>query len=126
MKKTVFCICENKDTEQLRGNYEADQRLCFPYMESVIPLLAKSKISCHQLSSVVVQPGLCQTWSENPKTGFLTTRLKLCLWQNNLRFSQRKYCPSGIFYSLSRYSFLSDMLHCDSFRLVTSAETLHN
>ena len=25
--------------------------------------------------SVVVQPGLCQTWSETPKTGFLRTRL---------------------------------------------------
>ena len=26
-------------------------------------------------SSVVVHPGLCGTWSETPKTGFLTTRL---------------------------------------------------
>ena len=24
---------------------------------------------------MAVQPGLCRTWSENPKTGFLTTRL---------------------------------------------------
>ena len=24
---------------------------------------------------MVVQPGLCRTWSETPKTGFLTTRL---------------------------------------------------
>ena len=24
---------------------------------------------------MTVQPGLCQTWSETPKTGFLTTRL---------------------------------------------------
>ena len=24
---------------------------------------------------MAVQPGLCQTWSETPKTGFLTTRL---------------------------------------------------
>ena len=24
---------------------------------------------------MVVQPGLCGTWSETPKTGFLTTRL---------------------------------------------------
>ena len=27
--KTGFCICENKDADQLRGNREADQRLCF-------------------------------------------------------------------------------------------------
>ena len=25
---------------------------------------------------MAVQPGLCRTWSETPKTGFLTTRLK--------------------------------------------------
>ena len=31
-------------------------------------------------SSVALQPGLCRTWSETPKTGFLTTRLILsCL-----------------------------------------------
>ena len=26
-EKTGFCICENKDADQLRGNREADQRL---------------------------------------------------------------------------------------------------
>ena len=39
--------------------------------------LLKSGISSLQPSSVVVQPGLCRTWSETPKTGFLTTRLIL-------------------------------------------------
>ena len=30
MRKPTFCICENKDVDQLRGNHrEADQRLCF-------------------------------------------------------------------------------------------------
>ena len=29
MRKPAFCICENKDPDQLRGNREADQRLCF-------------------------------------------------------------------------------------------------
>ena len=29
MRKPGFCICENKDADQLRGNREADQRLCF-------------------------------------------------------------------------------------------------
>ena len=29
---------------------------------------------------MVVQPGLCRTWSETPKTDFLTTRLVLCKW----------------------------------------------
>ena len=29
MRKPDFCICENKDADQLRGNPEADLRLCF-------------------------------------------------------------------------------------------------
>ena len=77
VRKLAFCICENKDADQLRGNREADQRLCFRYTDSTIPLLARSKVSCLKTSSVTEQPGLCQTWSETPKTGFLRTRLKL-------------------------------------------------
>ena len=44
MRKPAFCICENKDTDQLRGNREADQRLCFRYIDSTIPLLSESEI----------------------------------------------------------------------------------
>ena len=44
MRKPAFCICENKDADQLRGNREADQRLCFRYTDSTIPLLFKSEI----------------------------------------------------------------------------------
>ena len=75
MRKPAFCICKNIDADQLRGNREADQRLCFRYTDSTIPLLPKSEISNLQPSSVAVQPGLCGTWSETPKTGFLTTWL---------------------------------------------------
>ena len=77
MTKPAFCICENKDADQLRGNREADQRLCFRYTDSTIPLLSKSEISSLMPSSVAVQTGLCLTRSETPKTGFLTTRLIL-------------------------------------------------
>ena len=45
MRKPAFCICENKDADQLRGNREADQRLCFLYIDSTIPLLSKPEIS---------------------------------------------------------------------------------
>ena len=41
VRKLAFCICENKDADQLRGNREADQRLCFRYIDSTIPLLSK-------------------------------------------------------------------------------------
>ena len=61
MRKPAYCICENKDADQLRGNREADQRLCFRYTDSTIPLLPKSEISSLYLSSVAVQPGLCWT-----------------------------------------------------------------
>ena len=74
MRKSAFCICENKDADQLRVYREADQRLWLRYIDTTIPLLPKSEISSLQLSSVSVQPGLCQNWSETRKTGFLTTR----------------------------------------------------
>ena len=45
MRKPAFCICKNKDADQLRGNREADQRLCFHLTDNAIPLLSKSEIS---------------------------------------------------------------------------------
>ena len=33
MRKPAFCICKNKDADQLRGDREADQRLCFRYID---------------------------------------------------------------------------------------------
>ena len=45
MRKPLFCICENKDTDQPRGNRGADQRLYFRYGGSTIPPLYKSEIS---------------------------------------------------------------------------------
>ena len=82
MRKTFFFSYAKTKTQivvhakLIRGNREADQRLCFHYTESTIPLLPKSEISSLQPSSVAVQPGLCRTWSETPKTGFLKTRLR--------------------------------------------------
>ena len=63
VRKPAFCICENKDADQLRGNREADQRLSFRYTDSTIPLLPKSEIfraSSHLLwlyKLVCVGPG---------------------------------------------------------------------
>ena len=45
MRKPTFCIFENKDADQLRSNWEADQRLCFRYTDSTNPLLSKFEIS---------------------------------------------------------------------------------
>ena len=38
---STICICENKDADQLCSNCTADQRLCFRYTDSTIPLLLK-------------------------------------------------------------------------------------
>ena len=61
-KSFFFCICENKDADQLRSNCAADQRLCFRYTDSTIPLLPDSKfqVSSYILwlcNSVCVGPG---------------------------------------------------------------------
>ena len=61
LRKPVFCICENKDADQLRSNCAADQRLCLRHTDSTIPLLPKSEISRPYPSSVPVKPGLCRT-----------------------------------------------------------------
>ena len=62
MRKPAFCICENKDADQLRGNREADQRLCFRYTDSMSFsfLNTKFQASSHLLwmySLVCVRPG---------------------------------------------------------------------
>ena len=44
MGKPTICIGEDKDADQLRGNREADQRLCFRHTDSTFPLLLKSEI----------------------------------------------------------------------------------
>ena len=63
MRKPSFSICEKKDKDQLRGNREADQHLCFSYIDSTIPLFSRSEIPSFKPSSVAVQFGLCQTRS---------------------------------------------------------------
>ena len=70
IRKPAFCICENKDADQFRGDREADH--AFVFATRIVQLLyflnTKFQASSHQ-------PGLCGTWSETLKTGFLTTRL---------------------------------------------------
>ena len=75
MKKNAFCICVNKGVDQLHSNCAADQCLCFRYTDSTIPLLTESEISSLLTTSMTVQPDLCKTWSETPKTDFVVTRL---------------------------------------------------
>ena len=36
VRKSAFCICENRDADQLRGSCAADQRLCFRFIDSTV------------------------------------------------------------------------------------------
>ena len=57
--------------KQRRSSASADQRLCFRYTDSTIPLLLKYETSSFYPSSVSAQAGSCLTWSERPKAVFL-------------------------------------------------------
>ena len=88
MRKRFFVpICKNKDADQLRSNREADQRLCYCFLN---PKLQASR------HTVAAQSDLCWTWWETPRTGFLTTRLKYISFQMLNIF---KICFSEIFYA---------------------------
>ena len=60
MRKPAFCICENKDADQLHGNGEADQCLYFHYTVRYLYFLnPKFPFSSHGLclySSVCIGP----------------------------------------------------------------------
>ena len=51
VRKPDFCICENKDADQLRS-----QRLCFRYSDSTIPLLPTSACAARFVSDLVRIP----------------------------------------------------------------------
>ena len=56
MTKQTLHLGENKDANQLHGNREADQHLCFHYRDGAF-LLLKSKLSSIEPSSVSAQTG---------------------------------------------------------------------
>ena len=102
MRKPAFCICENKDADQLRGNREADQRPCFRYIDSTSqvrnfkPLATFCGCTAWFVWDLVGNPE--DQFSHNEahlifigeKISFNYTPRKLCLWEGIL-FSR---CPS--------------------------------
>ena len=70
MGKPTICICENKGADQLSSYCEADQRLCFCYTDSTIPLLLISKISSIQHFSVCVAALFVSDLFKNHIVGF--------------------------------------------------------
>ena len=72
MGKPTTCIGENKGADQLHSKLIS----AFVFAS---PLLSKSKISRLQPSVVLVQLGLCQTWSETTLFVFPRGGSKFCI-----------------------------------------------
>ena len=75
MQRPDFCICKNKNADQLHSNHEADQRLCFHYTDSTIPLLPISEISSLLAILCSCTARFVSGLVGNPEDVFLTTRL---------------------------------------------------
>ena len=115
MRKPVFCICERRGADQLRGNSAADQHLHYRYRDSTILLLPKSEISSLCLSSVAVQPGLCRTMSETTKTGFLM--IQLICQVNFSNSSHEPHCEKTCLWGFQTQSDINKSQQAQGFRL---------
>ena len=90
-------------------------------LDSMIPLVSISEISRLHLVSVAAQAGLCLTWLETPKTGFLMTRLSCFVfspWYANLyeprhvKTNKVSVCPAKTQISLGIRPVWSDSSLC--------------
>ena len=109
MGKPTICIGENKGADQLRSNCEADQRLCFRYSDSTIPLLLKSESSSFKLFSVLVQPGFCRTCLETtslvfPRDGSSVFSPNFFEWEFLSDCAFPDHCLLAPFYIKNKYT----------------------
>ena len=74
IRKSAFAICEQQRRRSACVSAPSDQRLCYSLLRQDTSSFYIQNSSL-QLVSIAVQPGLSLTWSENPKTGVLVTRL---------------------------------------------------
>ena len=89
MRKPDFCICDNKGADQLCSNCTADQRLCFHYSDSTIPLL---------LLAIPVNTHESIVFDKNSSTGIHHTHeLAKIAKKHNFTSISRLEFPSAIF-----------------------------
>ena len=74
-EKTCFAICEQQRCRSVCASAQSYQLLRFRYLDSITRLVSISEISNLNIASVAAQAGLCLTWSQTKKTGFLVTRI---------------------------------------------------
>ena len=75
MRKPVYAICEEQWCNQPANLLSLISPFVVHCQDSIIPLVSISETSSLYLASVAEQTGLCLTWSQTPKTGFLVMRL---------------------------------------------------
>ena len=68
MRKPVYATCEQQ-------RHSLISPFVVHCLDGILPLVSISEISSLYLASVAAQAGLCLTWSQTPKAGFLVTRL---------------------------------------------------
>ena len=96
MRKPMFCICQNKDADQLRGNCKADQRLCFCYF--LYFLNSKFQASSHLqwlYSLVCVRPGqIPNCWFSHAGAHMWKQRCRSTAWSlsTQLIWSDPHHC----------------------------------
>ena len=108
-RKPAFCICVNKDADQLRGNCEADQRLCFRYTDEVVQFLyflnPKFQASSHLLwrySPVCVGPGRKPRRPVFSERGSGDDWTYMCLFFAQITFSWRISLIQRLFYGAEK------------------------
>ena len=73
MRKPVYAIYEQQRCRSACASAQSDYTFVVCYLDSIIPILAKSTISRLCLVSVAEQAGLSLSWSEsfNPEDRFV-------------------------------------------------------
>ena len=75
MTKPVYAKCEQQRRRSACASTQSDQHLCYRWLDSIISLVSISEISSLYIASVAAQAGLCLTWPQSLKTGFLVMGL---------------------------------------------------
>ena len=75
IRKTNFNLCENKGADQLSSNCTTDQRPCFRYTDSSIPLPHIPKFQASSLFLRLYRLVCVRYGRTIRKTGFLTSRV---------------------------------------------------
>ena len=109
MGKPVFCICENKGADQLRGNRASDQRLCFRYIDITIPQLSKIRNSMPLSLLCGHTVRFLSDLFGNPEDRFSHDAAKIQITEGQSRAVVRNYCCLNLVmvFSLKFRTYLS-------------------